>query len=139
MTAHTPGPGGIPIHNTAIDLQMLTSITSPPLIGSLPKPPGVAGADATPLRLRGDGGSPSISLPVNWANVMSTMQQYLVAPAPHVPSPVVLMSKPDDISTLPPIYNFDDIASNSYHLDAIGTPNALLQGTLKSFSFRSRC
>jgi len=34
---------------------------------------------------------------------------------------------PDNFSAHPPIYKFDEIVSNPYHLDSLGIPNALLQ------------
>jgi len=38
-----------------------------------------------------------------------------------------MSSAPDDFGSLPPIYIFDEITSNSYHLDSIGIPNTILQ------------
>jgi len=57
---------------------------------------------------------------------METTQQSLAAPVPLVPSPAVVNSTLH-FSALPPSYNFDNIVSNSYHLDSVGMPNALVQ------------
>jgi len=79
--------------------------------------------------------------PVNWTNVLATTQLALTALADAqatshhpviAPTPQALMSNartfsPDNLSAHPPIYKFDKIVSNPYHLDSLGIPNALLQ------------
>ena len=76
-TVHTTGPGDLAIKSMANDAQIpLLNMTPPPVV-SLQKPPGGAGANTTPSGPCGQGVSPSVPLPVSWANVMTNMQQSL--------------------------------------------------------------
>jgi len=71
--------------------------------------------------------NPPIPTVVNWTDVMTTTQQSQTAPTAPIVSTPIISTPVDDFSTFPSIYNFDEIVSNTYHLNSVAIPNALLQ------------